>query len=130
MFKDKLLKIKESTMSKYRSVYTESVDENDSVVHLRKMLELGEEWESSYNIEDFSKNVLVKFTNGDDVIEIKFISSVGNEGFYSLLFNDKRIITKDNSTDEIPLINKIIDTDTVFQGDIKRLKETMKVLKV
>ena len=99
MIKYKLNSIKQNILKRYIGVFCESVDENDAVKKLRNLLKLDDTWESSYKIEDFSNNVTISFTNSIDLIEIKFISTVGTSTGYSILINDKRIITKSDEDD-------------------------------
>jgi hypothetical protein len=96
MIKNKLLDIKQRVLKKYVGTFCEaSSDQNEAVTKIRQILNLDDTWEASYKVEDFSNNVVLNFTNGSDIVEIKFISCVGGATSYSILVNEKRIVTKD-----------------------------------
>jgi len=120
MIKYKLNSIKQNILKRYIGVFCESVDENDAVKKLRNLLKLDDTWESSYKIEDFSNNVTISFTNSIDLIEIKFISTVGTSTGYSILINDKRIITKSDE-DDIKNLIEFIDKDKIFKYDLLKI---------
>lgn len=120
MIKHQLNDIKQNILKRYIGVFCESAEENDAVKKLRNLLKLDDTWESSYKIEDFSNNVKVSFTNSNDLIEIKFISTVGNSTGYSILINDKRIITKSDEDDVKNLI-EFIDSDKIFKDDLLKI---------
>lgn len=122
MIKGKFKEIRESVLSKYVSVYCEATDSNEVVMSLRDILNLDDSWESSYKIQDFNQNVLVKFTNGEEAIEIEFISTVGNAVCYSIKMGNKFKVVK-NETDDIKNILNILTLDKSFKNDINELNE-------
>ena len=121
MIKNRLNDIRKKVLKRYVGVYCESVDENDAVKKIREILKLDDSWESSYKIEDFSNNITINFTNGENVIEIKFLSNVGNNSSYAISYNEKRVVTKDESND-VKNILDIIKKDSFFIKDLAKIE--------
>jgi len=121
MIKNKMLDIKQRVLKRYKGTFCEaSSDQNEAVSKIRQMLSLDDTWESSYKIEDFSNNVIMTFTNGTNVIEIKLISVVGGAISYSIVVDDKRIITKDESDDVKNIVN-FLNKDNIFKRDLEKV---------
>ena len=121
MIKDKMLNIQKSILKRYKGTFCEaSADQNEAISKIRQMLSLDDTWESSYKIEDFSNNVLISFTNGTNVIEIKLISVVGGVTSYTITVDDKRIITKDES-DDVKNVVYFLNRDNIFKQDLQKV---------
>lgn len=121
MIKHRLNNIKQNILKRYIGVFCESANENDAVKRVRDLLKLDDSWESSYKVEDFSNNITISFTNSTDLIEIKFISTVGNSTGYSILLNDKRVVSKSDEDDVKNLI-EFIDKDKFFKDDVLKIE--------
>lgn len=121
MIKNKMLDIKNRVLKRYKGTFCEaSSDQNEAVSKIRQMLSLDDTWESSYKIEDFSNNVIITFTNSTNVVEIKLISVVGGVTSYTILVDDKRIITKDES-DDVKNVISFLNKDSIFKQDLEKV---------
>ena len=124
MFKQKMLEIQQRALKRYIGTFCESADENDAVKKIREIIKLDDSWESSYKIEDFSNNVTVTFTNGKDVVEVKFLSTVGTGTNYTITVNDKRVISK-TDYDDVKNILNFIAVDKVFKDDLTKINTNL-----
>lgn len=122
--KNKLYDIKQKVLKRYVGTFCEASNENEACKKIREILTLDDFWESTYKIEDFSNNVTVTFTNGTDAIEVKFISTIGGATSYSILVNEKRIATKDES-DDVKNIIAFLNRDKFFKDDLMKVNSAL-----
>lgn len=120
MIKNKFYDIKQKALKKYIGTFCESSNENEAVKKIREILKLDDSWEASYKIEDYSNNITVTFSNGSDFVEIKFMSTVGNSTGYSILVNEKRIVSK-SEQDDVRNIVDFINKDRLFTTDLLKV---------
>lgn len=124
MIKGKFLDIHQRVLKRYIGTFCESANENDAVKKIRETIKLDDTWESSYKVEDFSNNITITFTNGTDVVEIKFLSTVGLATNYAITVNDKRVISKTDS-DDIKNILNFIEKDKLFITDLNKINDSL-----
>lgn len=126
MIKHRFFDVQQRVLKRYIGTFCEASNENDAVKKIRDLIKLDDTWESSYKIEDFSNNVIITFTNGKDVIEIKFFSTVGINVNYIITVNDKRVISK-TDTDEIKNILNFIEKDKPFTMDLEKINNNLPI---
>ena len=124
MFKQKMLEIQQRALKRYIGTFCESSVENDAVKKIREIVKLDDSWESSYNIEDFSNNITISFTNGKDIVEIKFLSTVGLVTNYTITVNDKRVISKTDYDDVKNIVNFVV-ADRSFKDDLAKINTNL-----
>jgi hypothetical protein len=124
MIKQQIFDIRQKVLKRYIGTFCESSNENDAVKKIRNVIKLDDSWESSYKVEDFSNNITISFTNGKDVIEIKFLSTVGNATNYAITVNDKRVISK-TETDDIKNIINFVEKDKLFKDDLNKINDNL-----
>ena len=122
--KDRILQIRENVLKRYIGVFCESKDENEAVSCFRQAIGLDDTYESSYKIKDYSKDIVIKFTDGKNVIEITLYAEVGTAISYSISVNNvKTSIRMEN--DDIANALKICKNDRVLTDDLAKVKKSL-----